>query len=816
MARRGPKLTAFPGPKSPRRPDSEPEPDGQSLTYLAERLRRVALALTAALIVARAFFPSEPNLREGAGDGLMWVLLVLVTVGIALAVPLLNGRLRFRWSATDAFVIATMTLVAASATHSLDRRPAISLAWEWAALGFVYLLLRNLPRTHGESSVLAGALVATAVSVSAYGLYQVKVELPVLQTQFEQNPKRMLAQLNITPGTRAETMLKDRLLGSTEPWSTFALANSLAGFIAGPLVILLAVGLYNLVRSDAPGSRWTALALAAPLVLVLLVCLTLGKSRSAYLGVASGMCLLAVRARRKVPPRVLLAIGLSGALVVAALVVAGFATRRLDLQVLTQSSKSLRFRKEYWQGAWGVITEGAPSLAGALSRPTFWWGVGPGNFAGPYLRHMLPTASEEIVDPHNLFLEVWATAGLPALLCLLAALAWAFWNLLGPPSPSVVARTSVDRLSRRAKRRARALGHDADFDVPPPPDDPDDLPPALPGWLMLSAGAGWVLVVLFGWLNPFQADLFARWLILGGAWITAALLCGPLWKRLPVPALAIAAGALAMLVNLLAMGGIGIPTVALGLWSIVALGQNLRDDRACSSLREYENRMPSLGLAVAWSALLGTFIGLVGPFWRCEAAVARGEAAMRLIPPNYEAAHQAFLTAATEDGYNARPWLNLAVLYETQWRDNGAKFEDKTWMKIPIIYDKAASIPRNPWAWAIHNERAIRIHSLLRILAPAMDALKLTEYRAKIVEATRTASRLNPTNSELHARLAHASADVSMFGDAVAEANEALRLDRITPHEDRKLPEDVRRRLEDLIPKWSASAEKMPAMPTPH
>ena len=215
----------------------------------------MALGLTAALITARAFFPSEPNLKEGAGDGLVWVLLVFVTAGIALAVPLLNGRLRFRFSATDAFLVALIGLVAASTTHSLDRRPAINLTWEWVALGFVYLLLRNLPRTRNESSALAAALVATAVAVSAYGLYQNKVELPALQAEFKRNPKKMLDQLNITPGTRSELMLRNRLLGSSEPWSTFALANSLAGFIAGPTVILLAVGLFNFLRKDAPGSR---------------------------------------------------------------------------------------------------------------------------------------------------------------------------------------------------------------------------------------------------------------------------------------------------------------------------------------------------------------------------------------------------------------------------------------------------------------------------------------------------------------------------------------------------------------------------------
>jgi hypothetical protein len=815
MARRGPKLTAPVSATSTARPGSEPRParrpidesapdDGRTLTYLAERLRRLALGLLAALITARAFFPSEPNLREGAGEGLVWVLLVLVTAGIALAVPLLGGRFRFRWSVTDALVIATMTFVAVSASHSLDRRPAINLAWEWVALGVAYLLVRNLPRTRNESSVLAGALVATAVSVSAYGLYQVKVELPVLQAQFKRNPNQMLQKLNITPGTRGELMLRSRLLGSTEPWSTFALANSLAGYIAGPLVILLAVSLYNLVRPDAAGSRWMALAAAAPLVLVLLVCLMLGKSRSAYIGVTVSLCLLAVWARRQVRPRALLAIGLSGAVLVAGLVAAGLATRRLDPQVLTQTMKSLRVRGEYWRSTWGVITDAAP---------TFWWGVGPGNFPGAYLKYKLPEASEEIVDPHNLLLEVWATGGVLAVACLLAALAWGFWNLLGPASRMENAADADHSRRGRHRRRDRTFDHEGA--VPLSLEEQDDLPPTRTGWLMLCAGGGWALVVFLGWLNPFQADLFSRWLILGASWLTAALLTAPLWKRLPIPALALGAGALAVFINLLAAGGIGIPTVALALWSIVALGLNLRDDRACSRLREYESRMPALGMAVAWSALLGTFVGLVSPFWRCEAAIARGDLAMRQVPPDYELAKKAFENAATEDGYDARPWLSLAAVYEREWRDHKSKVSDLRWMRIPIMYDFACAAPRNPKSWAMHSERAIRIHELLRELAPQLAPLELTKYRSKIVEATRTASRLNPTNSELHVRLAHASADIMMFQDAVSEANEALRLDGMTPHPDRKLPVALRRRLEELIPKWRASAERMPANAKP-
>ena len=123
----------------------------------------------------------------------------------------------------------------------------------------------------------------------------------------------------------------------------------------------------------------------------------------------------------------------------------GLATGRLDRAVLTQSSLSMRYRWEYWQGAWGVITEGAPTLGQALSAPTFWSGAGPGNFGVHYLRYKLPQSSEEIQDPHNLFLEVWATAGFWAVLALAAALALGLWNLLGPAAiaPRVIRTASL-------------------------------------------------------------------------------------------------------------------------------------------------------------------------------------------------------------------------------------------------------------------------------------------------------------------------------------------------------------------------------------
>src|SRR5262249_45927550 len=161
---------------------------------------------------------------------------------------------------------------------------------------------------------------------------------------------------------------------------------------------------------------------------------------------------------------------------------------------------------------------------------------------------------------------------------------------------------------------------------------------------------------------------------------------------------------------------------------------NMRDDRACGRIREYDGRMPALGLAAAWSALVGTFVGLVTPYWRSEAAIERGQIALRQRPPDLEEAEQAFKLDAREDGYSARPWLNLATLHWIIWRERGSKPQDVRWMQVPICYDMATAPPRNPRAWTLHDERAIRIHDLLLEIGSRLDPAQLTKYRGKIVE----------------------------------------------------------------------------------
>lgn len=729
----------------------------------------------------RVDWPSEPDIVNGAGSGLYWVLALLVAAIIGLAGEFAGGWPRPRWSWTDAAVVALVALVALSARHAADFRVASNLAWEWVGLGLAYLLIRNLPRTRGESSALAGALVASAVAIAVYGLYQSVVEMPELRALYRANPQRVLQMLGIAPNSGSQQALENRLLGSMEPWSTFALPNSLAGYIVGPLVLSLAVVWENLTRRDEQACNRPlvlSLVLAAPLALVLLACLVLTKSRSAVGGLAVALLVLAWRERRRVRPRTLLIAAASGLGLLLVVIATAWATRRFDRWVVTESFKSLRYRWEYWVGTWHLITQ-QPGV--------FWNGLGPGNFSWAYVRYKLPQASEEIFDPHNMFLEVWATAGLVAVSALAAALVFGFWTAFGPawaakPAPE-------------GKRE----------ELPAPKRDSAE-PPRRPLWIAACAGGGLLFMMFWSMVIQFEVDLLSRWAVIGVAWVLA-MLCGrPLWGRRPIPAAGVGAGALALAVNLLAAGGVGIPAVALMFWMLLALGLNLRDDRPASRLREDGNRVAVFALAASWAAVMGLFYGTVLPYWKAERLIAQAESALRAKPPNYARARDALMAANDPkyggDRYYAKPYLVLSAMELDAWKARGRLPNDKMYLAAAIAMHKAITPPRNPNVWSLQREAAVLARELLALTKGALTPKQELRMRGDANRASRKATQLYPTNPNLRALLAETSADMNMFDDAVKEGEEALRLDRQTPHPDKKLPRDVREHLERQLPVW--------------
>ncbi|HWE35249.1 MAG TPA: O-antigen ligase family protein [Isosphaeraceae bacterium] len=782
MGRRKTKVrnrTILPEPRASRLDELEEEPISP---WLGERLRRAALGLTAALLVARPFWPGEGVREAETGLGLYWVWGVVLTFALAAVSMLIAGRARLRFSMADAGVLALIALIAWSVGAAAAKRPAINLAWEWVGVGLAYLLVRNLPRTRGEATALAAALVLTAAAVSAYGIEHVSVELPATRAEFLRDPIRHLREQNITPGSASDVRFRNRLLASNEATSTFALANSLAGFLVGPAVLALAVGLEGLRLRKKGGPSPGAFFLGAIPVGVILACLIWTKSRSAYVGLAVGLLVLAWRGRTLLSRRAWVAIGVGLVVALVGLGAISLALGQVDALMVRDTPKSFRYRLEYWQGTWRAI----------WGEPRAWWrGFGPGNFGGAYLRHRLPESSEEIADPHNFVLEAWATAGLVAAVAVVAALAFALRDVLGPARPGPEAAVADD--------------------------PPGTGPTSRNGWLLAAAFAGWPLVLFLAprGYSPIEGDM-GRWLILGGSWGLALALGAPAWRRIPTPAVGLGAGALAVVVHLLAAGGIGFTPVALGLWTLLGVGQDLRDDRPCGRLRTIEGYWASFAIAAVASALIGTFVGTAVPFWRAEKELARAETILQSRPPNFEAARQAYVNAAALDPPAAGPWLALAALEYQAWVARGQSTQEPVWELVSLYLNRAVEPPyHNPRAIEVYRYRARIARALLDARGPQFSPGLRNRLLRDIRLSLEVAVLGDPTNAPLRAEYARALADVGEYPEAVRQGEEALRLDRLTPHDDRKLPGPVREGLGVALAKWRAGKPAVEAKAEP-
>ena len=140
-------------------------------------------------------------------------------------------------------------------------------------------------------------MVALAVAISGYGLYQCAYELPHTRAKYKANPDRALsdAGLSFPPDSPGRKLFEDRL-ANTEPMATFALTNSLAGFLAPWLVVLAGM----ICGAGRNGKR--LLGMAVPLIPIA-VCLLLTKSRSGYAGVCGVVVGLATVPRATSPNR---------------------------------------------------------------------------------------------------------------------------------------------------------------------------------------------------------------------------------------------------------------------------------------------------------------------------------------------------------------------------------------------------------------------------------------------------------------------------------------------------------------------------------
>ena len=170
------------------------------------------------------------------------------------------------------------------------------MLWEWLGMGLCFLLARQFITSEREARAVVAVMIAVAVGLAGYGLYQRVVEFPQTRAEYAADPDLAIrnAGLWFPPGSRERELFESRL-GNREPLATFALTNSLAAFLSPWMVILVGM------TFGAARNRKRMLGMGLCLLLIA-TCFLLTKSRSGYIASCIGLLLLWLLWPRKAAP----------------------------------------------------------------------------------------------------------------------------------------------------------------------------------------------------------------------------------------------------------------------------------------------------------------------------------------------------------------------------------------------------------------------------------------------------------------------------------------------------------------------------------
>ena len=689
----------------------------------------------ALLAVVTPLVSSEGSPQRGAE---LWLavgwLVLLVLWGVTV---LQSPRPEIRWTWVETWLAAFLGWLALS-TWQVDGegnlRAAFNGFWDHAHLLVAYFLIRQWITTDRQRHALVAVMLCAATFAASYGLYQYAFIMPANQAAFEADPAAILAANGIdpSPDNPLRILFRNRLY-STEPTATFTLTNSLAGFLVPWILIAL-----GWLKNALAPPRYTRRIAGLVLMLLLTgICLLLTKSRTAWLATLFGFTLLGLYGTT-IGRRVSWVIPAAGLTIFLGLFMLGFATGVLDVEILSEAPKSVLSRLQYWQGAAAIVAD----------HPIF--GVGPANFQGYYPQYMLPMASETVADPHNFVFELWATAGTPALLFFLAAMAaWA----------RSVARASreSDPPSTTAEGATKATS--------------DDARAAVPLWF----GGGIALLVspfVQGVMQEVQPDF--EMLLVGllpalavGYTVWGTPLTGQLrlWATIAVAALVI---------DLLAAGGISFPSVAGSLYLLAALTMPLRPAKEVSDITK--KCLPAalgvigLVLVIGWG---------IQPTAASRTQMAFSQFALQ--QGNWREAEGRLHLAVAADPWGKDAPNTLADFYRQAWLQN-VRAEPRTQAALLGQFEAtlAEAFRRGGNTFPLHFSAG---HWYLEIYRHSGQRPHLE----KAIAHYRQAAELFPSKAIHHAQLAWVWHLAGSAEQSHAAAEEALRLDALNPHAERAL-----------------------------
>ena len=414
---------------------------GKQLDYakhhLASSWQQWLLIGCVSLLTSSAFMTGDST---SVGEGLMtwplWAWFGLLLLWAVCHVRYRDGMLRVDRTLLLLLASVTVMFVSFLATRGTgDERMSLNGLWQWTGFAAVFTLCLQCLRPGREMRAIVVVMLAAATTIACVGIYDSLVQIPNLRMEYfnsnEMERMGMLQQAGIgdaAVGSPTRHHFESRLQ-SPEPFVTFSLTNSLAGFLAPWLLIIL--GMIITVQRRLLSRSTIVKSLI--LVFIISVCLLLTKSRSAWCAVLIGAVYLAVVQFKVSRQRIARGLCLTGVLLAVAVGCAWF-TNRLDIEVLSEAPNSLLYRIEYWRSSMAMVAD-------------HWlWGVGTGNFRDAYMAYKLPAASEAIADPHNAILEIWTSFGTPVALLMLSVLGIAIRRIFKPVAVNFPIRSEVSSI----------------------------------------------------------------------------------------------------------------------------------------------------------------------------------------------------------------------------------------------------------------------------------------------------------------------------------------------------------------------------------
>jgi len=725
-------------------------------------------------LLARWLTPAEGT---SLGETLWLTVLTLLTA-IIVAWHRSQGEAACRLDRLDvavcllamAHVISAVVVVATEG----QKRAATNMLWEWIAIAVQFALIRSTLSGPLRCTFLR-VFVAVWIAQAGFGIWQHFVWYPATVQQYEQL-REQLDELESGEsgliGIERELRLRDvrsaflregmpmsgpgrtqfegRLKDSADPVGFFALTNTFAGFLA-MLIVLLSGAVLTARRSPF------VLAAAAACLGIAGWCLLLTTSRTAMCGTVAGLIAAALmhqlqsqsgaQLRRFAVTAIAISVAASLILAVAVVFVGIYS------DVLSDATKSLQYRLEYWSTTSRVIAD-HPGL-----------GTGPGNFRDAYLIHKLPQSSEEIADPHNFILDVTANAGIPGLV----ALGLLLWFIAA----------AVIRMTR--------VTNDAGPATPPHGIAVSTAPMAI-----ALAGA---IVVGWSWLIEARFDLKVV-SVCGVASVIAFVLEARRSSEQAgvIPGAAIVGSLAALLVHLLGAGGIAMPAVCGILLAFSALlasgpGQTPRETLFATGPAGPSRRFGMACVAAATLALVGCVWSAFLPVLKSSTSLQQGDFAL-VSRGDAATARRAYQAASVEDWLSPEPLLRLSTLTLQQWQATG----ELRYLDESIAFSKSA-LARSPQTGIILRETGSRYLELSKAAKPPVnDSPAIVWYEQAL--------KRYPTQPLWSAEYAEALALAGQSPQAAEAAQRALSLDdlnRSLLHYDRRLPDETRIMLKRLV-----------------